>query len=201
MPQKRIFRKIPRRKRLFHPKKMKPSQVVSNTINNDTPTQTPVQTPTVTPENFRRTRIHRSTRLMTKKTSRLAIASFYIDGLGIPPKTQWSGKAGTIATIARTLKLSKGSHKVISNVLNDVTKCLELGIEYTGDKERDYIERNTRKLKSGSLDEQLVADWMEDGLGFHLITMLLNVHQKEQGLLEVQKNLCTTESRKSEIMS
>ena len=140
-----------------------------------------MQTLTVTPEKFRRTRIHRSTSLTTKKTSWLAIASFYIDGLGVHPKTQWFGKAGTIATITRTLNLSKGSSQVISNVLNDVTKCLELGIEYTGDKEKDYIERNTRKLKPGSLDEQLVADWMEDGLGFCLTTMLLNIHQKEQG--------------------
>ena len=28
---------------------------------------------------------------------------------------------------------------------------------------------------------------MEDGLGFCLTTMLLNAHQKEQGLLEVRK--------------
>ena len=73
-------------------------------------------------------------------------------------------------------------------------RCLELGIEYIGDKEKDYIERNTRKLKPGSIDEQLVANWMEDGLGFRRTTMLLNVHRKEQGLLEIGKNLCVMHS-------
>ena len=28
--------------------------------------------------------------------------------------------------------------------------------------------RETRKLKAGSLDKQLIADWIEDGLGFRL---------------------------------
>ena len=58
------------------------------------------------------------------------------------------------------------------NVLN-----LELNIQVT----------KRRKLKPGSIDEQLVANWMEDGLGFRLTAMLLNIHQKEQGLLEVGK--------------
>ena len=40
-------------------------------------------------------------------------------------------------------------------------------------------------MKTGSIEEQLIADWMEDGLGFHLTTMLVNVHQKEQCLPEV----------------
>jgi len=42
-------------------------------------------------------------------------------------------------------------------------------------------------LKTGSIEEQLIADWMEDGLGFCLTTMLINVHQKEQCLPEVGK--------------
>ena len=194
MRQKSNFRKVPRRKRLSHPKKTRPSHLVSNTNSNNTSTPTPTQTPTVSPNKFLRTRIQRSTKLVSQKACQLAIASFFIDALGIPPKTEWFGKAGPIATIARTLNLSKGSSWVISNVLNDVTKCLELGIEYTGDKEKDNIERNTRKLKPGSIDEQLVANWMEDGLGFRRTTMLLNVHRKEQGLLEIGKNLCVMHS-------
>ena len=71
---------------------------------------------------------------------------------------------------------------MILKVLNDVTDCLDRGIEYNGKRQQFDILRGTRKLKLGSLDEQLIADWIEDGLGFRLTTMLLNSHSQQQGL-------------------
>ena len=99
----------------------------------------------------------------------------------------WFGQNRTVTTIARTLKLVRGSRSVIFNVLYDVNVCLKNGVEYTGlDKlQKEYIGR--RVLNSGSIEEQLIADWMEDGLGFCLTTMLLNVHQDKQCLPKVEK--------------
>ena len=121
-------------------------------------------------------------KLLCERSTRLAIAKYYTDVLDTPPKFKWIGQNGTIATIARTLKISKGSSRMILNVLNDVTACLEEGLEYDGSRKQIDVVRETRKLKAGSLDEQLIADWMEDGLGYRLTTMLLNSHRQQQGL-------------------
>ena len=77
--------------------------------------------------------------------------------------------------IARALKISMGSTRMISKVLNNVTDCFERGLEYDRERQQYYEARETRKLKTGSLDEQLTADWI-DGLGFRLTMMLLNSH-------------------------
>ena len=71
---------------------------------------------------------------------------------------------------------------MILKVLNDVIAYLEKGIEYNGKRQQIDILRDTRKLKTGSVNEQLIADWIEDGLGFRLTTMLLNSHRQQQGL-------------------
>ena len=89
-----------------------------------------------------------------------------------------------VAKIA-TFKISKGSLGKISQVLNNVTDCLERGLEYNGKRQHYDEVRKTRKLKVGSLDEQLIADWIEDGLGLRQTAMLLNSHHQQQGLPEV----------------
>ena len=48
-------------------------------------------------------------KLLCKRSTRLAIAKYYTDVLDTPPKIKWIGQNSTIATIARTLKISKGS--------------------------------------------------------------------------------------------
>jgi len=113
--------------------------------------------------------------LFNHQSTRLLIGKLY-DILGRPPPEKWFGRKGTVTTIARTLKLVRGSRSVIFNVLYDVIDCLKKGVEHTGkDKfQKEYIGR--RILKTGSIEEQLIADWMEDGLGFCLTTMLINVH-------------------------
>ena len=121
-------------------------------------------------------------KLLCERSTRLAITMYYTNVLDTPTKIQWIGQNGTIATIARTLKISKGSSRMILNVLNDVTDCLARGLEYDGSREQIDNVRESRKLKAGSLDEQLIANWMEDGLGFRLTTMLLNSHRQQQGL-------------------
>ena len=74
---------------------------------------------------------------------------------------------------------------MILKVLNDVTDCLERGLEYDRERQQYDEVRETRKLNVGSLDEQLMVDWIEDGVGFRLTTMLLNSHHQQRGLPEV----------------
>ena len=71
---------------------------------------------------------------------------------------------------------------MIFKVLKDVTDCLKKGLEYDRERQQYDEVRETRKLKVGSLDEQLIPNWIEDGLGFRQTTMLLNSHHQQQGL-------------------
>ena len=70
------------------------------------------------------------------------------------------------------------------NVLQNVTTCLEEGVEYRGNEEVRH-SRETRKIKCGSVEAELIAKWMEEGLGFRLTTMFLNDHLKQEGKKEV----------------
>ena len=83
-------------------------------------------------------------KLLCKRSTWLAIAMYYTDVLNTPPKIKWIGQNGTIATIARTLKISKGSSRMISKVLNNVTDCLERG--------QSMMERGNNMMKSERLE-------------------------------------------------
>ena len=45
--------------------------------------------------------------------------------------------------------------------------------------------RESRKIKAGSIEEEMIANWTEEGLGFRLTTMFLNEHLKEEGHEEI----------------
>jgi len=130
--------------------------------------------------------INTTDKLLSNRSVRLAIAYVFIEKLDIPPPQTWTGCNGTIAIISRTLNIPKGSYDVIFNVLQNVTTCYRNGNEYKGDKDIEIDNvRETRKIKTGSIEEELIANWMEDGIGFQLTTMLLNEHLKDEGQPEV----------------
>ena len=123
-------------------------------------------------------------KILSSKCERLAIAYIFVEKLDIPPQEEWMGRNGTIAIISRTLNIPKGSYRTILGVLQNVTICFQNGNEYTGERDIDSIQF-TKKIKENSIEEELIATWMEEGLGFQLTTMLLNMHLNEQGLEEI----------------
>ena len=126
----------------------------------------------------------KSCNVLTNKALRLAIAYVFVECLDIPPPEEWVGRKGTITIISRTLNISAGSTRSILNVLQNVTTCLEEGMEYTGDHGVRYI-RNSKKIMCGSVEAELIAKWMEEGLGFWLTTMFVNDHLKQEEKKEV----------------
>ena len=121
---------------------------------------------------------------LSQKCTRIAIAYVFVEVLDIPPPQLWLGREGTIAQISRTLNISSGSTRLISNVLQNVTTSFKNGMEYTGEINVKFM-RESRKIKEDSIDEELICNWMEDGLGFRLTTMFLNEHRKQEGREEV----------------
>jgi len=205
MPIKKAFNKrstrnnIARKRKKFKPRQM---NVTSETPEvrfppnrtpevREPPTKTNIETTTQEIEqtpNTKQVLLHefKSDKLLCNRSIRLAIAYFFVQALDIPPPLAWTGRNGTITHIQRTLNIPKGSYGLILNVLQNVAACYKNGIEYTGEKDIEIENmRESRKIKAGSIEEEMIANWMEEGLGFRLTTMFLNEHLKEEGHEEI----------------
>ena len=79
------------------------------------------------------------------------------------------------------------TRNVIVRVLEDVVQCHKLGVEYTPARKAGCGGHN-KLILLGSLEEQIVADNMESGLGLTQTTRLVNVYRREEGLLDVGRS-------------
>jgi len=126
MPKKRSFSHKTNKKSLHKSKGARKAKIKTNhpPLTRTSSTRTDISNNIPTAINFNKLPLfnHQSTRLL--------IGKFY-DILGRPPPEKWFGQKGTVTTIARTLKLVRGSRSVIFNVLYDVIDCLkkELNIQ------------------------------------------------------------------------
>ena len=69
--------------------------------------------------------------------------------------------------IIDTLGLSRGSYKTVKKVLEDVWECHVNDVEYVGDSRQVGCEpHNETMIKRGSVEEQIVADAVEDNVGY-----------------------------------
>ena len=75
--------------------------------------------------------------------------------------------------------MSKGSYKTVLKVLQTVWRCHVDGVEYTGDSRQvGCSPRHQPMIKPGSVEEQIVADAVEDNVGFTGAMELVNSHIK-----------------------
>ena len=76
----------------------------------------------------------------------------------------------------------------IRRILNQFEACKAKGTKYDG---RDYRKNNRGRptmIEPGSRDEALVADWLEENLGFRKTTEFLNQHRSDEGRLPVGRS-------------
>lgn len=91
----------------------------------------------------------------------------------------WKGKDGAIKAIMNTLKLPHGSYGVIHKVLDSVWCHHLMDMEYTGDSWQVGCKPHHQPMiQPGSVEEQIVADAVEDNLGFTGTMHLVNSHIK-----------------------
>ena len=65
------------------------------------------------------------------------------------------------------LSMVKGSYGTVRKVLEDVWSCHLRGEEYKGDSRQVGCDpHNAPMIKPGSVEEQIVADAVEDNIGF-----------------------------------
>lgn len=121
-----------------------------------------------------------SQHVKVKKTSfQYAVYYYYVEWLDAPPKEQWKGRDGTIHQIRRKLELPRSARLKIERVLENILCCICDGHDFEG-KFFMYTGRPLA-IEEGSVEEELIAKWMESHLGFRMTTLLVNEHRKEEG--------------------
>lgn len=125
--------------------------------------------------------------VVSEEQRRVSIAVAYIDVFDAAPEEEWGGVDGTISGIQQHLKIARGSRDVIVRVLEDVVQCHKEGVEYSPVKKAGCGGQN-KLIQLGSLEEQIVADNMEAGLGLTQTTKLVNVYRQEEGLADVGRS-------------
>ena len=116
----------------------------------------------------------------SRKSVRYAIYYFWLHDLDGPHEVHWSGKDGTIAHIQRSLKMPTHTQKKIRRTLEEIMRCLRLGLPFDGKIHSDSMGRKVL-ISAGLVEETLIANWMEQHCGFRMTTMLVNEHRAEQG--------------------
>ena len=110
---------------------------------------------------------------------RVCIYVHWRDTFDCAPPACWKGKDGTIMALLRVLNLTKGSYKTVHKVLQAVWTCHLNGVEYVGDSAQVGCDPHNKPLiQPGSVEEQIVADAVEDNIGFTGTMHLVNSHIK-----------------------
>ena len=89
----------------------------------------------------------------------------------------WDRRNDTITIVKNNLKLGKENSRTIRRTLQDIIEHSEKYEEYAGYKNR---RKPTLKIKKGSYEETLIANWMTSQLVFRIITHFVNKHRSQE---------------------
>ena len=98
-----------------------------------------------------------------QKDRRVAVAEYFKQTLGFPQKNLWYGHGGTIAQIKKVyLDMSRNT---IDSILMEIFNSEHSGNMYTRERQ-DCRFFCSYVIEPGSVEEQLLADLMEQGKGY-----------------------------------
>ena len=117
------------------------------------------------------------------KVRNLSIAYAYRTRYGAPPPEEWGGKDGTICQLARFFKVPKKKRRQVGRVLKEVWECIRMDGRYCDDR-KDFGGRPAI-IGEGDEEEAIIADWMEQGLGFRHTLAMVNQHRIEHGKIHI----------------
>ena len=152
------------------------------------PSKSPRCSPAVPPTS--RVRTTRNKKSMCEQTTdlsgetlwrarRMTIYGFWRDTLNCPSPKSWKGQDDTICVIMNTLGMPKGSYGTVHKVLQDAWDCHVHDVEYVGNSRQVGCDPHRQPvIKPGSVEEQIVADAVEDHVGYTGAMELVNSHIK-----------------------
>ena len=110
-----------------------------------------------------------------------AIHYHYAKHLDYPPKATWDGRGGTVSNICMALKLHAKEIQMVRKTLENIMVCMHKGEVFDGTIRWKFKKCRKILIESGSIEETLIANWMEAHCGFRFTTELVNEHRRQQG--------------------
>jgi hypothetical protein len=107
----------------------------------------------------------------SEQDQRRLISDYYLQVLHAPPPDEWRGEGGTISDVIGGLKLKESQRRTVEKVLIATHHSLLKGEEYEPSRKS---APKKRFIEDGSKEQQLVADYREQGLSYTETTMLIN---------------------------
>ena len=112
---------------------------------------------------------------------RMAISYYFVEVLDAPHSTHWKGKGGTIALIRKALHMYQNQRRVIRRTLEEIVRCAAEGVMFDGKIEAKDKTGRQIIILPGSIEELLIANYMEAYCGFRQTTFIVNEHRRQQG--------------------
>ena len=105
----------------------------------------------------------------------LAIGVYFINVLGNPLQRCWSGREGVVTQLLRIWNLSNNKRDYVKRILSQCASCAKNKVPYHSQTlANERLKGRTPLIKRGSVDEGIIADWMEAGLGFGYTAKMVN---------------------------
>jgi len=115
--------------------------------------------------------------IITEANTHKAWAYYYVSVLGCTPEEEWDTRiTGTVSLICAHYSVPKGSRASVRAVLEDVTACIEMQIEYGG--ERSRVFRAQANLDLDGFEAQIIADCMEDDFSLRQTLAEVNLYRE-----------------------
>ena len=110
---------------------------------------------------------------------RMAIYYYFMGVLYAFHFIHWRGKGGTISIIRKALHMSPSQRRLIKRILQEIMRCAIDGVEL--DRKIENINKTGRKIiiLPSSVEEILIANWVETHCGFRMTTFMVNEHRRQ----------------------
>ena len=128
------------------------------------------------------------TSIISWKQLRAAMGTYYLWIFGRQPSKNWGGKKGIITSLNNQWNLYGINRRFVNKILLSVENSIQDKTTYLGDDLRKNNKGRPNMIKHGSIDEQIIAEWMEAGLGFRQTTAMVNQQRREEGRLVVGRS-------------
>ena len=114
-------------------------------------------------------------------TLRIVIAYYYRCILRAPPECEWTGPDGTIAIVRKDLHLHWDRNRLVRKVFKDVNNCVNKHTTYDGERICCADMGQPIVIKPKSVEESLIADYLEGGFGYRFTTLMVNTQRVDEG--------------------
>ena len=105
-----------------------------------------------------------------------------------PDPSSWYGEGGAISNLIDIWNLPKRSRMFVLRILQSCVTSMKNNLPYLGLTKRNECPGRPHIILPGSIEEGIVADWMEAGLGFEFTTSMVNEHRTDEVILPVSRS-------------